>query len=243
MTNAVVKIENREGQLVVTSRQVAKELGREHKNVIRDLEKILESSNVSSLIIPSLYKVDGQTRTYKEYLLTKDGFTLYMFNIQGYNEFKLAYINEFNRMEQALRNNVPQITQEQQLVLSIYNGGVEAIESTKQLIELKTKPLLDKIETQAPKVLTYDAVFDDRYYDARQLASMLNVKGMGRNNLLAFLREKEMLDKHNIPLRKYVDAGYCKQVPTNKFDMFGNPVMKTMFSDKVLQRLIKYFNQ
>lgn len=27
-----------------------------------------------------------------------------MFNIQGYNDFKLAYINEFNRMEQALNN-------------------------------------------------------------------------------------------------------------------------------------------
>ena len=51
---------------------------------------------MSSLIIPSVYKVEGQNREYKEYLLTKDGFTLYMFNIQGYQEFKIKYINEFN---------------------------------------------------------------------------------------------------------------------------------------------------
>ena len=99
--------------LVVSSRVIAKELGKRHDNVIRDLEKILETpnvgslnletSNLSSLIIPSFYRTQGQKREYKEYLLTKDGFTLYMFNIQGYQDFKLAYINKFNEMEKALR--------------------------------------------------------------------------------------------------------------------------------------------
>ena len=89
--------------LVVSSRIVARELGRLHKNVIRELEKISESSNVSSLIIPSTYKVDGQNRSYKEYLLTKDGFTLYMFNIQGFQEFKMEYIKKFNEIEKALK--------------------------------------------------------------------------------------------------------------------------------------------
>lgn len=90
--------------LVVSSRVVAKELRKQHNNVVRDIENILktENSNLSSLIIPSSYKVDEQKRTYKEYLLTKDGFTLYMFNIQGYIDFKMAYINKFNEMEKAL---------------------------------------------------------------------------------------------------------------------------------------------
>ena len=95
---------------VVSSRTVANELGRTHKNVLRDLEQVLESSNVSSLIIPNSYKVSGQNRSYKEYLLTKDGFTLYMFNIQGHNDFKMAYINKFNEMEEKLKQQyqVPQ---------------------------------------------------------------------------------------------------------------------------------------
>lgn len=95
---------------VVSSRTVANELGRTHKNVLRDLEQVLESSNVSSLIIPNSYKVSGQNRSYKEYLLTKDGFTLYMFNIQGHNDFKMAYINKFNEMEEKVKQQyqVPQ---------------------------------------------------------------------------------------------------------------------------------------
>lgn len=41
---------------VVSSRVVAKEINRRHDNVKRDLEQILISSNVSTLIIPSNYK-------------------------------------------------------------------------------------------------------------------------------------------------------------------------------------------
>ena len=102
----LVKIErNKNHGLVVSSRIIAKGLGRRHSHVIRDLENILEtfvnseSPNLGYLIFPNEYKVSGQKREYKEYLLTKDGFILYMFNIQGHNDFKMAYINEFNRMK------------------------------------------------------------------------------------------------------------------------------------------------
>ena len=94
---------------VVSSRTVAEEINRRHTHVLRDLEKILLSPNVDSVIIPSEYK-DSTGRNLKEYLLTKDGFTLYMFNIQGHNDFKMAYINKFNEMEEELKQQyqVPQ---------------------------------------------------------------------------------------------------------------------------------------
>ena len=70
-----IKIENNsELGPVVSSRIVAKELNRRHDNVKRDLEQILMSSNVSTLIFPSNYK-DSRGRKQKEYLLTKDGST------------------------------------------------------------------------------------------------------------------------------------------------------------------------
>lgn len=119
--NYVVTLEKKENFYVVSSRIVAKQLGKRHSDVLRDLDKILINSNVGrlknqsthicvdlkNLIISNHYK-DSKNRTYKEYLLTKDGFTLYMFNIQGYNDYKMAYINEFNKMEQALKKNMTQ---------------------------------------------------------------------------------------------------------------------------------------
>lgn len=126
-----VKEEN--GKLVVSSRIIAKGLGKQHNNVIRDLENILnnsENSYLSSLIIPSTYKVEGQNRTYKEYLLTKDGFILYMFNIQGYVDFKLAYIKEYNRME-------AYIQEKHKLDYEKYTQ--KAIETNPLILELKDK--------------------------------------------------------------------------------------------------------
>lgn len=102
--NFLAEVENNEQYgLITTSRKIADGLGKRHDHVLRDLDKISENPDLGCVIIPTTYKVKGQNREYREYLLTKDGFTLYMFNIQGYNDFKMAYINEFNRMEKILR--------------------------------------------------------------------------------------------------------------------------------------------
>lgn len=103
--NSLVQVNNNKKYgLVTTSRIVAQGLGKQHSHVSRTLEGLIsENPKLDCLIIPTTYKVKGQKREYKEYLLTKDGFTLYMFNIQGYNDFKMAYINEFNRMEKILK--------------------------------------------------------------------------------------------------------------------------------------------
>lgn len=134
----LVKIErNKNHGLVVSSRIIAKGLGRRHSHVIRDLENILEtfvnseSPNLGYLIFPNEYKVSGQKREYKEYLLTKDGFILYMFNIQGHNDFKMAYINEFNRMKVELEGNKTASDKPKALT---YDG--ERVITLKQLHEL-----------------------------------------------------------------------------------------------------------
>lgn len=127
--NAIVPVvEMKKEKLVVSSRKIANQLKKEHSKIIRTLDKlVLEKPNLASLIIPTFYRVNNQKRQYKEYLLTKDGFTLYMFNIQGYNDFKMAYINEFNRMERALNENrsgveSPKSCEDLPLVEKTYRG-------------------------------------------------------------------------------------------------------------------------
>lgn len=147
--NYVVTLEKKENFYVVSSRIVAKQLGKRHSDVLRDLDKILINSNagrlknqsthicvdLKNLIISNHYK-DGKNRTYREYLLTKDGFTLYMFNIQGYNDYKMAYINEFNRMEQALKKN---ITQEKLPFSSTVMIPIDKIEYWNKIKELSNE--------------------------------------------------------------------------------------------------------
>lgn len=115
---------------VVSSRDIAEGLGKRHTDVMNQIKKIYneQNENVRYAIIPSKYNDRG--RELDEYLLTKDGFTLYMFNIQGYNNFKMAYINKFNEMEQALRNPFKNMSKEMQ---SIWLLDIKAQEQDRKI--------------------------------------------------------------------------------------------------------------
>ena len=159
------KIENLNGELYVSSRDIAKGLGKEHRNVMRDLDKIIKERVCSDLSIPqnivkSTYINYQNKQEYNEYLLTKDGFTLYMFNVQGYNDFKMAYINRFNEMEKALQEITMIENTKANLLLSIYNGGQEGVVASKELVELETKPLIEKIENDKPMVALAETRLD-----------------------------------------------------------------------------------
>lgn len=100
-----IKEEN--GKLVVSSRIIAEKLGKRHSDVLESIDNIIKTKSItkiSVLFISSNYIASNGKRN-REYLLTKNGFILYMFNIQGYIEFKMAYINEYDRMESFIKGN------------------------------------------------------------------------------------------------------------------------------------------
>lgn len=104
MTNLKVIIENREGKLLVSSRVVAEQLGKEHSDVMRKCREVLGVGEFSE----SSY-TNSQNKEQPELLLTKDGFILLCMNYQGYNDFKRAYIAKFNEMEQQLHKPMSQL--------------------------------------------------------------------------------------------------------------------------------------
>lgn len=97
--------------ILVSSRVVANGLGKEHKHLLRDINVIMKrlennkdfnKDQIWTLFIASEYK-GKNGRMNREILMTKQGFLLYVFNIQGYDIFKLQYINEFDRLQDLLR--------------------------------------------------------------------------------------------------------------------------------------------
>ena len=109
-----VVIKKIDGELVVTSRQIAVDFEKEHKNIIRDIENLIkEDSSILSnaLLIESDY-TNSNNRKFKEYLLTRDGFSLLVMGFTGSKalQWKLKYIEAFNKMEQTLREPQKQLT-------------------------------------------------------------------------------------------------------------------------------------
>lgn len=104
--NNLVKQFNFEGEeiLVVSSRKVAEDFKKEHKNVVKAIQNLTaQNSAVKNIIIESSFNHRGNE--YKEYLLTRDGFSLLVMGFTGAKalEWKLKYIEAFNNMEKALK--------------------------------------------------------------------------------------------------------------------------------------------
>lgn len=57
---------------------------------------------------------------------------------------------------------------------------------------------------------------DDRfagqeYFSMKELGRILNIPKMGRNNIIKFLQEKNVLNQYNDPEKEYQDKGYFKR--------------------------------
>ena len=108
-----VLVENQNGILVTTSNRVAQELGVRHDNLLVKIEEYLSKFNSPEVsgqfYIPSNYKASNG-RMVKNYLITEKGIAQL---IGGYSaavpkafELNVAYINEFERMKNLIKNNM-----------------------------------------------------------------------------------------------------------------------------------------
>ena len=103
MGNLITKTED--GKLVVSSRRVADDFKKRHSDVIEKIQQLIKAEkSVMSMFIKSSYKA-GTGKKYKEYLLTRDGFSLLVMGFNGREalEWKLKYIEAFNAMERKLK--------------------------------------------------------------------------------------------------------------------------------------------
>lgn len=101
-----VKKIGKEEVTVVSSLDVAETFGKEHRNVIRDIEKLVQLEEFGTLNFElSSYK-SVQNKELPMYYMTRDGFTLLVMGYTGEKamKFKIAYINQFNAMEKTIKN-------------------------------------------------------------------------------------------------------------------------------------------
>lgn len=64
-----------------------------------------------------------------------------------------------------------------------------------------------------PKAEFFDTVADSKTaISMNDVAKVLGIKGMGRNNLFEFLRNEKILMSNNVPFQIYVDRGYFRVI-------------------------------
>ena len=135
----VVVTRNDNGELVVTSRQVAEDFGKRHDQVLRDIEVYknrISTPQFCGLFIESEYRASNGKMN-KEYLLTRDGFSFLVMGFTGAkaDEWKLKYIEAFNKMEQAIKNPYSHLSKEVQAIFALDHKQQQLAVEVKELKE------------------------------------------------------------------------------------------------------------
>lgn len=201
----LVKVEN--NQIVTDSRSVAEHFGKEHAKVIRSIEGIIsETPKMASqkMFYETTYKVDGNSKSYKMYLMNRDGFSLLVMGFTGAKalNWKLKYIEAFNMMEKEITNKS---------ALAIPKDYPSALRALADEYE-KNQRLSVENKAMLPKADFYDTLMDTKNAVSMGEAAKKLDMNIGRNNLFAILRKHGVLDAHNIPYQSMIDRRYFRVI-------------------------------
>ena len=213
-------ITNEEGKNipVIDSREVAEMLGKTPAELLKEIEGRKDSKNVG--IIPTLekgkfhvseyfiensYKVDGNNKSYKCYLITKMGCELIGNKQQGEKGilFTAKYVEKFNKMEKQLKElQAPKLPQTYLEALKALVRSEEEKEKVKKELEERNS-FVNKISESENSMLVREVA---------KLASKGNIT-IGEKALWNKLREWGYISKKSTePLQSAINSGWFEVV-------------------------------
>lgn len=201
MNDIILSMQN--GEPVVSSRQIAENFDKNHRDVLRAVDNLKEDvRNFAQMFFEST-EADSYGREQRTYLMNRDGFTLLAMGFTGKAalEWKLKYIAAFNEMEKKLTEQ-PQLTRSQLLATALIAAHEELEQKDKRIAELTPKGVFaDAVSASSQSILV------------GEMAKLLSQNGiqMGQNRLFAWMRENGYLIKdrkrtdYNMPTQKSME--------------------------------------
>lgn len=135
-------------QAVTTSLQVAEDFGKRHDHVLRDIDEIKGATqNWGDLFHETTYVHQQNKQKYRMYLMNRDGFTLLAMGFTGKEaiQFKLKYIEAFNKMEQIVHQ--PKVLSEKEQLRASMRLSLETSEEV-EVLKIEVHELKEKVENQ-----------------------------------------------------------------------------------------------
>lgn len=117
----------------------------------------------------------------------------------------------------------------------LFKGTLETVRKQNELIA-KQKQVIVEMQPQA--IIGDRFTNDDNSYDMNLFSKVLAIRGLGRNNLFAWLRDEGILRANNEPYQKYIDMDYFKVIVLeNKYNDRKTP--KTLVKSKGIPFIVK----
>ncbi len=205
-------------QALTNSLLVAEKFGKKHYHVMDSIRNLLNSHEKSGQYFVLDTYVDNSGKENPMYVMNRDGFTLLVMGFTGEKalQFKIDYIEAFNKMEQTIKSG-------NYLVPHSFSEALMLAAKQQEQIEEQQK----KIKQDAPKVLFADAVAtSQRSCLVSELAKIIQQNGVniGQNRLFQWLRDNGYLcakgQYYNQPTQRAMEMGLfeIKQTTINKPD-------------------------
>lgn len=244
---AEVVYKTNRGTPVTDSVKVARVFEKQHKNVMKSIRNILRSAQnlANQKWFAETTYTDAQGKRQPMFLMNRDGFSLLTMSLTGEKAmaFKVAFIEQFNRMEQAIKELAPATPAIPQTFAQALRLAAEQAET----IEAQQKQL----EAQAPKVAFATAIINSpSSCGIDELAKLLKQNGvdMGEIRLFQWLREKGYLcnlgTARNQPTQKALEMGLFELKPQTWTNPKTDEVMtttRTMVTGKGKEYFINKF--
>lgn len=207
--NAVlVQVNN--GQIVASSRDIAEHFGKRHNDVTETIRKLLDTKkSVTKFFSETSFTYRGQE--FPAYLMNRDGFSLLVMGFTGAKalDWKLKYIEAFNRMEKELKERgfVKPVVDVERNQVDLNNSKARLAELWMKLADRSNIPEFKQIaDTYAANTLAGETILalppvDRKTYSATEVGEMLSVSAnkIGRlanaNNLKTEQYGKYFYDK------------------------------------------------
>ena len=262
-------VEIKDEQVYTTSRIVAEKFGKDHFNVIQSIEELIRTMtqpienirelknqfsenkaqpienirevnfDFSKYFIPDEYKIEGQTRTYKQYLITEEGTMLLIMGFTGEKALsvKLKFISEFKRMKEYIRTLEANPIER---ILANSTNQLETARAITQMLEIEAKKqevLIaqnkqltttinfkdQQLAESEPKVQYCDIVLNCK--DVVPITYIAKDYGKSSMWLNQFLKDKGIQYKSGdiwLLYQKYAELGLTKSKTTTFEDKNGN---------------------
>lgn len=200
--NNLVIMKNK--QAVTSSLQVAETFGKQHKHVLESIKNLVaENSAAKSMFAEGSYENRG--KEYRMSYMNRDGFTLLAMGFNGKTalNFKLQYIQAFNKMEQQIINQAKDSYMIDDPIERADRWKTEYLER-KHLAE-------ENKQLRIPALLGNAVSASDDSVTIGTFAKILRQKGipMGQNRLFEWLRGHGFLirggRRHNAPTQRAME--------------------------------------
>ncbi len=207
-------------QPLTNSLLVAEVFEKPHDNVLKAIRKILQGGVVKNDETPmfeeTTYVNEQNKQSYPMFIMNQDGFTLLAMGFNGKKamEFKLKYIEAFNRMKKEIEKSrenfqIPHSFSEALMLAANQAKQIEQQQAQIATISKANTELDKKVTEMLPKANYYDVIMESNAtMTVTQIAQDYGMSAIMLNRKLEELKIQRKVQGQWILYRNYISGGY-----------------------------------